>query len=34
VKHFSQSQPVSAYVIVPPPAANLARKQLIKTVIG
>jgi len=30
---FSQSQPASAHVIVPNPAAGLARKQLIATVI-
>jgi len=32
--YFSQSQPVATHVIVPSPAAGLARKQLIATVIG
>jgi len=31
---FSQSEPVSAHVIVPPPATGLARKQLIATASG
>jgi len=31
---FSQSQPVYAQVIVPSPAAGLARKQLIATVLS
>jgi len=31
---FSQSQPVSAHVIIPLPAAGVAHKQLNATVIG